>query len=163
MDKIIAIFGFFTALGVIIVTIPEGNVAILVVAILSTLAIILIRQNYEDSGFLINIFLVALIARILFGTFLHVYELREYFGSDALSFDYYGIRLVEIWFYNSPTNDIFSQKALSTSTPGWGIKLSDRYSLHNYRTKYFSRTVFLCRFRSGNRAAGLYLRSQDFS
>lgn len=102
-------------------TFPDGNVAILVAGVLSLIAIILIRQNTEESTFLTRIFLVALLARVAFGTMLHVFNLRDFFGSDAISYDYYGQRLVDIWFYGSPSNDFFSQRALSTTSPGWGL------------------------------------------
>ncbi len=102
-------------------TFPDGNVAILVAGVLSLIAIILIRQNTEESKFLTRIFLVALLARVAFGTMLHVFNLRDFFGSDAISYDYYGQRLVDIWFHGSPSNDFFSQRALSTTSPGWGL------------------------------------------
>ncbi|MEP6900474.1 MAG: glycosyltransferase family 39 protein [Actinomycetota bacterium] len=121
MDKILAIFCFLIALAIMFLTFPEGLVAILVTVILSALTIVLIRQNTEESKFLIRIFLVALILRVLFGTFLHVFNLREYFGSDALNYDWMGQRLVDIWFHDASANDWFSQKAISTSTPGWGL------------------------------------------
>ncbi len=121
MDKILAIFSFLTAITVIILTFPEGNIAVLVTAVLSVLTIVLIRQNTEDSDFLIKIFLAGLLARIAFGVFIHVFELRAFFGGDALTYDAFGQRLVNIWFYNAPSNDWVSQKAMSTSTPGWGM------------------------------------------
>lgn len=121
MDKVIAIFCFLTAIAVMFLTFPDGIAAILVTVILSAIAIVLIRQNTEDSGFLIQIFLVALLVRILFGTFLHVFNYREYFGSDAISYDLMGQRLVDIWLHNVSTDDWFSQRSMSTSTPGWGI------------------------------------------
>jgi len=121
MDKIIAIFCFFTAVAVILLAFPEGNFAVLVTGVLSVLAIILIRQNTEESEFLIRIFLLGLLARIVFGIFIHVFDLRGFFGGDAMSYDAMGQRLVDIWFNNAATNDFYSQKAMSTGTPGWGL------------------------------------------
>ncbi len=102
-------------------TFPEGNIAMLIVAILSVVTIILIRNNAEDSQFLVRIFLVGLLARIIFGTFLHVFDMREFFGSDALTYDFLGQRLVDIWFHGAPVDEFYSQRALSTGTPGWGL------------------------------------------
>ncbi|HEY0457616.1 MAG TPA: hypothetical protein VGC97_00610 [Pyrinomonadaceae bacterium] len=121
MDKIIAIFCCFTAVAVMFIAFPEGNIAVLVTGILSVLTIVLIRQNTEDSEFLIRIFLLGLLARLVFGIFIHVFQLREFFGSDAISYDAMGQRLVDIWFNGIPTDDWFSQKSMSTSTPGWGL------------------------------------------
>lgn len=121
MDKIIAIFCFFTAIAVIILAFPEGNIAILLTGVVSTLVVVLIRQNTEESAFLIRIFLVALLARLIFGIFLHVFDLRNFFGGDAQTFDAFGQRLVDVWFNNVSPDDWISRKAMSTSTPGWGM------------------------------------------
>jgi len=121
MDKIIAIFCFFTAIAVVILAFPEGNIAVLVTAVISVLTIVLIKQNTDESEFLIRIFLIGLLARIAFGMFIHTFNLREFFGSDAISYDLMGQRLVEIWFKGASTDDWFSQRAVSTSTPGWGL------------------------------------------
>ena len=121
MDKIIAIFCFFTAISVIFLAFPEGNIAVLVTAVLSVIVIILIRQNSDESKFLIRIFLVGLLARIIFGIFIHVFDLRGFFGGDALTYDFSGQRLVDIWFNGAPVDEFFSQRAISTGTPGWGL------------------------------------------
>lgn len=121
MDKILAIFCFLAALAIIILAFPEGVIAVLVTALLSVLVVVLIRQNSEERDFLIRIFLVALLARLAFGILIHVFNLREFFGGDAISYDLMGQRLVEIWFYNAPTDNWFSQRAMSTGTPGWGM------------------------------------------
>jgi len=58
MDKVIAIFCSFTAIAVIVLAFPEGNLAILVTGVLAALTIVLIRQNTEENTFLIRIFLL---------------------------------------------------------------------------------------------------------
>ena len=121
MDKILAIFCFVTALSVAILTFPEGNIAILVMAVLSFLVITLIRQNVDENKFLVQVFIVGLLVRLIFGTFIHVFDLRGFFGGDALTYDVFGQRLVDIWSGNVMANDPLSQLASSTGTPGWGM------------------------------------------
>lgn len=121
MDKIIAIFAFLTAFAVMIVAFPEGLVAVLLTAVVSALVIVLIRQNTDDSHFLIQLFLVALILRMLFGVFLHAFKLHGFFGADALTYDWFGQSIVDVWFNVIPANDPVAQKAMSTGTPGWGM------------------------------------------
>ncbi len=120
MDKLLAISCFLTALAVMILTFPEGLVAISLTMVFSVIIIVFIRQN-EESKFLIQIFLVALLARIIFGTFLHVFNWREYLGGDALTYDFAGQRILDVWFNYAPANDYLSQRSLSTATPGWGM------------------------------------------
>ena len=121
MDKLIAIFCFLTALAVVFLAFPEGNVAILITILLAGLVIVLIRQNTEDSAFLIRIFILGLLARVIFGIFIHALDLRDFFGGDALGYDAMGQRLVDVWFNNYPADDWLSQRAMSTGTPGWGL------------------------------------------
>ncbi len=121
MDKVIAISAFVTALLVMLVAFPDGLVAVLLTALVSALVIVLIRQNTSESQFLIQLFLVALILRMLFGVFLHAFNLRGFFGADALTYDWLGKAIVDVWFNVIPATDPVAQKAMSTGTPGWGM------------------------------------------
>src|SRR5215204_1095178 len=121
MDKIIAIFTFLTAFAVMILAFPDGVVAVLLTAVVSVPVIILIRQNTDESHFLIQLFLAALTFRMLFGVFIHVYDLRGFFGADAITYDWLGQSIVDVWFNNISSSDPVAQKAMSTGTPGWGM------------------------------------------
>lgn len=121
MDKVIAIFAFFTAVLVMTLGFPEGIVAVLLVGVLSTLVIILIRQNTTESHFLIQLFLGGLVLRMIFGLFIHVFEQRTFFGGDAITYDSLGKIILDIWFGLTSGTDYLSQRATSTGTPGWGM------------------------------------------
>lgn len=121
MNKILAIFTAITAFAVTVMSFPESIAAILVAIACSLAVVTVIRRTNEDSAFLVNIFFIALIARILFGTMVHVFELREFFGADATGYDFLGNRLVEVWTGGISANDWLSQKAMQTSGPGWGM------------------------------------------
>lgn len=121
MKRLPIVLSFFVALGVMLLTLPEGVAAISLTVITSLIVIVIIRQFDDESKFLVNIFLWALICRILFGTILHIFEWREFFGGDALTYDFFGDRLTEIWRGNISTTDWLSQRAVSTTGPGWGM------------------------------------------
>jgi hypothetical protein len=121
MDKVIAIFAFLTAFAVMILAFPDGIIAVLLTAVVSVPVIILIRQNSGESHFLIQIFLAALTLRMLFGVFIHVFDLRGFFGADAITYDMFGKTILDFWFNGASPNDIMVRKATSTGTPGWGM------------------------------------------
>ena len=121
MDKVIVIFTFFTAFAVMGAAFPDGVVAVLLTGVVSTLVIVLIRQNTSESHFLIQLFLVGLIARMLFGLFLHIFDLRDFFGGDAVTYDRQGQAILDVWFNVLPENNYLYQRATSTGTPGWGM------------------------------------------
>jgi 4-amino-4-deoxy-L-arabinose transferase-like glycosyltransferase len=121
MNKILAIFTFITAVAVFVIALPESLAALLIVIVFSSIVVAVIRRTNKDNDFLINIFFIALIARILFGTIVHIFDMREFFGGDALGYDFLANRLVEVWTGQISVNDWLSQKAMSTSGPGWGM------------------------------------------
>ena len=120
MEKPSAILCFLVAIGVSLLAFPEGFTAVLVASVVAGVTIALIRKNTAEPEFLIRIFLIALLVRIIFGTFVHVFDLRGFFGGDAITYDLLGVRLTEIWFEQSPVNDPLSQRAMNMSS-GWGM------------------------------------------
>src|SRR5215204_5716771 len=108
-------------LGMITVAFPEGAASILVVLAFSIVALMLFRRFTEEKDFITTVFLGALLIRLAFGIFVHAFELREFFGGDALTYDYRGWRLVDYWTGNIGSDDLELQLARSTSGPGWGM------------------------------------------
>jgi 4-amino-4-deoxy-L-arabinose transferase-like glycosyltransferase len=99
----------------------DGLVAISLVAAIAAIALFLIKWAELDKDFVIDIFLLALGARMAFGLFIHVYELRDFFGGDAFTFDSYGKQITYVWLGLDSATSFYSTRALSTVNPGWGI------------------------------------------
>lgn len=121
MNKILAIFTVLTAFAVLLAAIPDSVAAVGLVVVFSFLVITVIRRIDKDNKFLIDIFLLALIARILFGTVVHLMDMRSFFGGDALTYDFLGNRLVEIWSGEVSADDWLSQRAVAIEGSGWGM------------------------------------------
>ncbi len=122
MNKVLIISSFLVLLGLGFVDFPNGAVAALLVSGFSLLVVVVIRQTNKGNDFLINVFLGALILRILFGGMVHFFEWQPFFGGDSLTYDFFGNRLMEIWSgHYTVFSDPLSQRALSTSGPGWGM------------------------------------------
>jgi 4-amino-4-deoxy-L-arabinose transferase-like glycosyltransferase len=58
---------------------------------------------------------------MLFGAFIHTFDLRGFFGGDAITYDLFGKIIVDIWFNTVTASEMLVQKATSTGTPGWGM------------------------------------------
>lgn len=119
MNKFLIISCIFVAFAVILLTLPEGIIAVSLTITCAAVGIIIIRWTNKDSDFLVNIFLFALIARILFGTMIHIFDLRLFFGGDAISYDFLGNRLMEVWMGLASPNDYTSRLAMSAQGSGW--------------------------------------------
>jgi hypothetical protein len=122
MKKPLVILCFLFAIAMTVAAFPDGLAAVLLTIICSAVVILTIRQQaVKDADYLIQLFLLALMARLVFGLFLQIFDIREFFGGDAITYDSLGYRLVEIWLYDARTDDIWSQRALATSGSGWGM------------------------------------------
>ncbi len=85
------------ALGIAVVEFPKGLVAIAFVFTLTGAVVLAIHKFADEKEFLTSVFLSALALRIGFGIFIQVFELREWFGPDALTYDAAGLELLEHW------------------------------------------------------------------
>ena len=108
-------------LGMVTVAFPEGAASILVVFALSAVALLIFRRFTAEREFLTTIFLGALLVRLAFGIFIHVFELRDFFGADAQTYDFNGWRLVDYWTGSIASDDLTALRARSVSGPGWGM------------------------------------------
>lgn len=123
MDKLLAILCFITAVAMMIMAFPEGLAAAVVVLVTSLVVIVIINfKIVEEKEYLLQLFLLALLARLVFGLFIHILELRSFFGNDSTLYDMVGNRLSEIWFgHLTVPNDSITARARMTSGSGWGM------------------------------------------
>ncbi|HEX8639391.1 MAG TPA: glycosyltransferase family 39 protein, partial [Pyrinomonadaceae bacterium] len=102
---------------------PNGAIAALLLTVFSLTVVSLIRYYApEDKEYLTNIFLLALLARVCFGVMINYFNLQEFFGGDANTYDGVGYRLVQIWQGEAINlNDQWAKRAASTDDVGWGM------------------------------------------
>ena len=75
----------------------------------------------EDRPFLFRLFVSAFLVRVLIGTLIYGLRLQEFFGGDALTYDYFGHALVQVWDGNKSYQgaiDVFSGGGAAS---GWGM------------------------------------------
>jgi 4-amino-4-deoxy-L-arabinose transferase-like glycosyltransferase len=122
MDKVLTTACILVGIALTLLAFPEGITATGVAFIVSGLVVAVINQLAgEERAFLIRLFLVALLVRLIFGLFVHTFKLYEQFGGDALTYDHLGQTLVEIWNGQAITENFWTQRALDMSAPGWGM------------------------------------------
>lgn len=100
---------------------PEGALSVLLVLVVSFPILYIIRNYSEEKEFLTNIFLIALLARLLFGFTIQLFEIKLLIAEDTTGYDSLGWRLAEIWQGLPVPNDYTTQRATMTSGPGWGM------------------------------------------
>lgn len=124
MDKLLTSWCVLVAIATIALAFPEGMGSLLLTALLSFAAIGLIHkyaEGKEEITFVTRVFVAALLVRLVFGLFIHIFDLQAYFGGDSLTYNDVGYRLLESWFGAVP-NDITTQRAMVTTGSGWSMK-----------------------------------------
>ena len=109
------------ALGVIAVPFPEGALGIALVFVTAGLLLMTFRHFTDQKEFVTTTFLVALALRMGFGIFIHVFDLRSFFGGDALAYDQNGAAMVEIWLGRSVASDMLLYQNDPASGAAWGM------------------------------------------
>jgi hypothetical protein len=109
-------------LGVVFTFAPnEGGPAIMLMLPLAALVSFIIYRLEHDRKFLIRLFLSAVLIRVLIGTFIYIFHLQAFFGGDALTFDFFGNALFQVWEGQAQyirSVELFSTKGAGS---GWGM------------------------------------------
>lgn len=123
INKLLFILCFFVAFSISAVAFPEGAISVLFCSILSAIIILILKKAFEENSvFLINLFLAALLCRIILATVIYMLDWQGLFGGgDAGSFDIAGYRLALWWAGEIASISYGVDKARSLTNPGWGM------------------------------------------
>lgn len=109
------------ALGIFAIPYAEGAPALAFTGVLSLVAILIFRKFTSEKEFITTVFLTGLILRMGFGMMIHIFELRPFFGGDAVAYDSRGWSLVEVWLgINTETTTMILHNS-PESGAGWGM------------------------------------------
>lgn len=95
--------------------------AVLLCAGLSAVVGLMIYKSGPDGNFLLKLFLFALLLRVLIGTLIFIFNWQDFFGGDAITYDYYGGEQIKAWY-----GDQYSQAQINAFVgkgegSGWGM------------------------------------------
>jgi Dolichyl-phosphate-mannose-protein mannosyltransferase len=111
--KVILAFWYLLLCGVIVFTVPsivsefpdyekfstsDAAQAVLLCMSLGAIVGFFVYQNKEQGSFLLQLFAWALLARMFVATFIFMYNVQEFFGGDALTYDFFGYAQMKAWF-----------------------------------------------------------------
>jgi hypothetical protein len=97
MNGLLAFAALVLAVAVLIFVPSEGASALLVGGAAAGLAGWFIARAGTDKTFLLQLFVGALLVRILTGTIIFAFNLQEFFGGDANNYDLFGFALLKVW------------------------------------------------------------------
>ena len=95
--------------------------AVLFCFFLALIAALMIRREKNNGRYLLRLFLLALLLRVVIGTVIFVFNWQNFFGGDAWTYDFYGYQQMLAWGgdkYAAALVDLFTGKGVSS---GWGM------------------------------------------
>jgi hypothetical protein len=97
MNAVLAILALLVG-SFVVVSSPEHGPAALVFCLILSLAVARLIQRAEGQAqFLLQMFVIGLLLRMLVGTLIFTYGLQEFFGGDALAYDQQGYGMLMYW------------------------------------------------------------------
>jgi hypothetical protein len=109
-------------LGMVFTLTPgNGGPGIMLMLPLVALVSFMIYRLDIDRKFLLRVFLSGVLVRVFVGTLIYAFHLQEFFGGDALTFDFFGNALLMVW--EGQTQYIRAVEMFSSNGAGsgWGM------------------------------------------
>lgn len=103
--------------------------AVLLCGVLATFAGWVFYRQGDNALFLVQIFVAALLIRVLLGTLIFMFNGRDFFGGDAIHYDFYGTAQMMAWrgdrYYQGIMNSYIARET------GQGGGLAGAWGMHN--------------------------------
>ncbi len=103
------------------VTTADAAKAVLLSTALASLAGLYAYRQGTDGPFLLRLFIAGLLLRMVVGAGIFIFRGQDFFGGDALTYDYYGLALLQAWGgdkYAQIVANVFVRSGLGS---GWGM------------------------------------------
>lgn len=104
-----------------IVSIFDTGKAVLLCAALAAIAGYVSYRQRDGGPFLLQIFLAALLVRVLLGALIFVFHGQEFFGGDALTYDVNGFSQLLAWRGDRYMQNLLKSYSGGEMAQGWGM------------------------------------------
>jgi hypothetical protein len=101
MNALLILLLLLASGGLVFLAPAKAPAALLLAAVFSGVAIFLIARVQIERQFLLRIFLGGLLARLVVGAIIFLFNLQNFFGGDAGTYDTYGFYMQQGWHGNT--------------------------------------------------------------
>lgn len=98
MNTLIIVFALLLCGGVMWFLPNQGPGALALCALVSLPTLFILLRTHEERIFLLRLFVIALMGRIVLATIIQVGGMESFFGGDAHTYDIFGKSLLQSWF-----------------------------------------------------------------
>lgn len=95
--------------------------AVLLCGVLASVAGWIFYRQRENGSFLLRIFVAALLIRVLLGTIIFMFNGRDFFGGDAIHYDYFGFAQLSAWQGDRYFNALMNIYISGGLAGAWGM------------------------------------------
>jgi Dolichyl-phosphate-mannose-protein mannosyltransferase len=118
MNSVLAFLALAIGISIAVFIPNEGQPALIFCIALTLVAGFCIYTIKEERRFLLQLFIMGLLLRVLLGGLIYRFELQGFFGGDAFTYDAYGYLLARSWQYGS----VFAEEWFTAGGGGgWGM------------------------------------------
>ena len=103
MNALLALLALTLSVGISFLSPTDGPAAVVMCGVLAALAGLAISRHETHARFLVQVFVAGVLVRVAIGTLIYSFELQEFFGGDALTYDYFGMTVLQFWRGELPT------------------------------------------------------------
>lgn len=107
--------------GVLAVNMSIGAPAILVCLVATGVVALIISNARHNREFLLRLFLSALVVRMLVGFLIFTFNLQDFFGGDAVTYDGFGYAMLRSWQGDLYYKALLSDYLGNANAAGWGM------------------------------------------
>jgi hypothetical protein len=97
MNALLALSALALAVSVSLLFPAEGAAAVVFCAALAAGVGLLVSRHQTQGRFLVHVFVAALLVRVAVGTLIYYFKLQDFFGGDAVTYDFQGIIYLASW------------------------------------------------------------------
>lgn len=103
------------------VTIFDAAKAVLLCTALASLAAFYAYKQGTNGTFLVRLFIAALLLRLLVAAAIFVFKGQDFFGGDAMTYDFYGYAQLQGWWGDGYAQSIAHRFVRNERGSGWGM------------------------------------------
>src|SRR6185295_7761385 len=98
----------------------EAPGALAMCAAVSAPTLFILARSHNDKTFLLRLFLLAVLVRIIVASIIFVGHMEEFFGGDANTYHLFGASLVQSWHGNEYHDTAYSN-FIASGASAWGM------------------------------------------
>jgi hypothetical protein len=118
MNSVLAFLALAIGITIALLIPNEGQPALIFCIALTLVVGFCIYTIKEERRFLLQLFIMGLLLRVLVGALIYRFEWQNFFGGDAYTYDAYGYLLARSWQYGS----VFAEEWFTAGGGGgWGM------------------------------------------